>query len=117
MNEKDRIRIRHILNAIIEIEDFTNGFTEEQFLNHKLVKHATVRQFEIIGEAANSISQEIIESFPEIPWRLLVDFRNVLIHQYFGVNYKQVYKVIEEELPELKKNIQKILEIDETGKP
>jgi uncharacterized protein with HEPN domain len=113
MNEKDKIRIRHILDAIIEIEDFTNGFTEEMFLNHRLVKHATVRQFEIIGEAANSISQETVESFSEIPWRLLVDFRNVLIHEYFGVNYKQVFKVIEEELHELKKNIKKISGLDE----
>ena len=109
MNEKDRIRIQHILDAINEIQDFTNGFTEENFLNNRLVKNATVRQFEIIGEAVNSISIESTEKYQDIPWRLLVDFRNVLIHQYFGVNYKQVYKVIEEELPNLKYNIMKIL--------
>ncbi len=106
MNEKDRIRIRHILDAIMEIENYIDGFTEEKFLNHSLVKNATVRQFEIIGEAANFISLEITEKFPQVPWRLLVDFRNVLIHQYFGVNYRQVFKVIEEELPDLKMSIQ-----------
>lgn len=110
MNEKDKIRIKHILDAILEIEDFTKGFSEENFLNHRLVKSATVRQFEIIGEAANSISIETTEKFPEVPWRLIVDFRNVMIHQYFGVNYKQVFRVIEEELPNLKSNIIKILE-------
>lgn len=110
MNEKDKIRIQHILDAINEIEDYTNGFTEEKFLSNRLVKNATVRQFEIIGEPANSISIETTEKFPQVPWRLLVDFRNVLIHQYFGVNYKQVYKVIEEELTNLKDNILKIIE-------
>ena len=108
MNEKDKIRIRHILDAIAEIEDYTQGLTEEKFIQHRLVHNATVRQFEIIGEAANAISSECMNAYPEIPWRILVDFRNVLIHQYFGVNFKQVFKVIQEELPELKINLLQI---------
>lgn len=109
MNEKDKIRIKHILDAILEINYFTKDFNEKMFLENRLVKHATVRQFEIIGEAANSISNETKEKFNLIPWRLLVDFRNVLIHEYFGINYKQVFKVIEEELDELQINIENIL--------
>ncbi|MBP6739709.1 MAG: DUF86 domain-containing protein [Leptospiraceae bacterium] len=108
MNEKDKIRIRHILDAIAEIEEYTQGFTEEKFIEHRLVRNATIRQFEIIGEAANAISIECMNANPEIPWRILVDFRNVLIHQYFGVNFKQVFKVIQEELPELKINLLQI---------
>ncbi len=108
MNEKDKIRIQHILDAIAEIEDYTQDFTEEKFTQHRLVHNATVRQFEIIGEAANAISAECMNLYPEIPWRILVDFRNVLIHQYFGVNLKQVFKVIQEELPELKINLLQI---------
>lgn len=108
MNEKDKIRIRHILDAIAEIEEYTQGFTEEKFIEHRLVRNATVRQFEIIGEAANAISTECTNNYPEIPWRILVDFRNVLIHQYFGVNFKQVFKVTQEDLPELKMNLLQI---------
>ncbi len=108
MNEKDKIRIRHILDAIAEIEEYTQSFTEEKFIEHRLVRNATVRQFEIIGEAANALSPEFTADYPDIPWRILVDFRNVLIHQYFGVNFKQVFKVIQEELPELKINLLQI---------
>lgn len=110
MNDRDRIRIEHILEAIQEIEDFTRGFNLEQFVNHRLVRNATVRQFEIIGEASNAISEAAKNELPEIPWRLLVDFRNVLIHQYFGINYKQVFSAIENDLPAIKNNLQRYLE-------
>ncbi len=110
MIEKDKARIYHIRDAILEIEEYTNGFSEDEFVTHKLVRNATVRQFEIIGEAANAISDATIEKYPIVPWRALTDFRNVLIHQYFGVDFKQVYKVIQEDLPFIKEEIIKMLQ-------
>ncbi|MCP4297161.1 MAG: DUF86 domain-containing protein [Proteobacteria bacterium] len=72
-------------------------------------RSATIRQFEIIGEATNALSREAQEEHPTIPWRLWADFRNVLIHQYFGVDYREVYTVVTNEMPSLKKEIQAIL--------
>ncbi|MCP5497644.1 MAG: DUF86 domain-containing protein [Leptospiraceae bacterium] len=110
MIERDKFRINHIRDAILEVEEYIQGFNEDDFISHKLVKNATVRQFEIIGEAANAISDETINKYSSVPWRALTNFRNVLIHQYFGVDFKQVYKVIQEDLPYIKEQIIKILE-------
>lgn len=109
MKIPDRIRIEHISEAISEIESYVKGIGKEEFIQNSLIRSATVRQFEIIGEAAKAISEELQEQYSEIPWRLWADFRNVLIHQYFGVDYAEVYKTIQNDMPNLKSQIEKIL--------
>ncbi len=105
----DRIRLEHISEAILEIETYVKGIDKEEFIQNSLIRSATVRQFEIIGEAAKVISEELQKQYSEIPWRLWADFRNVLIHQYFGVDYSEVYKTIQNDMPNLKSQIEKIL--------
>ncbi|MBP7284670.1 MAG: DUF86 domain-containing protein [Leptospiraceae bacterium] len=102
MNESDKIRLQHILEAMEDIESFVITCNREEFIRNKLVNSAVVRQFEIIGEAAGSLSDETQKQNSHIPWRIMKNFRNVLIHQYFGVDYNEVYTVIENELHPLK---------------
>ena len=109
MIEQDRIRIEHILESIADIEQFIGSMTREDFIWNKLVRSAVVRQFEIIGEATGSITENLQNQYPEIPWRIIKGFRNVLIHHYFGVDYNEVYTVYESNLPELKNQILSIL--------
>ncbi|MCB9079099.1 MAG: DUF86 domain-containing protein [Anaerolineaceae bacterium] len=109
MKIPDRVRIEHINEAILEIESYTLGISEQDFIWNSLIRSATVRQLEIIGEAAKAVSLELSERHPEIPWRLWADFRNVLIHQYFGVDYAEVYKTVKTDLPTLKIQIENIL--------
>ncbi|RLC17867.1 MAG: hypothetical protein DRI57_09210 [Deltaproteobacteria bacterium] len=109
MRIPDRIRVEHIDEAISEIESYIAGVTEEEFRESSLIRSATIRQFEIIGEAANAVSEEFENQHPEIPWRLWANFRNVLIHQYFGVDYAEVYKTVQNDMPELKSHIRNIL--------
>lgn len=73
-------------------------------------KDAIVRNFEIIGEAATNIPQEIKDKYPLVEWRKISDFRNVLIHEYFGINFKIMYDIVKNKLPELKRDIQIIIE-------
>lgn len=110
MKENDKIRLEHILEAILDVESFVGSMDRETFIWNKLVRSAVVRQLEIIGEAVGSISEDVKNNYPNIPWRIIKDFRNVLIHHYFGVDYNEVYTVLESELPVLKKDIMKILE-------
>lgn len=109
MTEQDRIRIEHILESITDIEQFIGSMSREEFIWNKMLRSAVVRQFEIIGEAAGSVSQELQQKYPNTPWRIIKGFRNVLIHHYFGVDYNEVYTVYESNLPELKNQILSIL--------
>lgn len=109
MKEQDRIRIEHILESIVDIEQFIGSMSREEFIWNKLVRSAVVRQFEIIGEAAGSVSAELQNKYSDVPWRIIKGFRNVLIHHYFGVDYNEVYTVYESNLSELKHQILSIL--------
>jgi uncharacterized protein with HEPN domain len=109
MNENDKVRLQHILDAINEIEEFTDSIDLTTFQTNRLVRNATIRSFEIIGEAVNSLSMDIKESEMIFPWQGWKDFRNVLIHQYFGVDYEMVYNTIQNDLPELKSKVKSLL--------
>ncbi|HMV41012.1 MAG TPA: DUF86 domain-containing protein [Leptospiraceae bacterium] len=109
MNESDEIRLQHILDAIDDIESFTKGISLTQFKEHRLIHNATVRCFEIIGEAVAALSDEIRNTDTNFPWQDWKDFRNVLIHQYFGIDYELVYNTILQDLPDLKKEVSRLI--------
>ena len=103
----DDLRIDHILNAIGKITDATAG-TREEFLASVLKRDAVSYNFLIIGEAANQISNELQMAHPEIPWKVIVGMRNVLIHDYVQTNYALVWKTAKEDLPKLLEQLQSI---------
>ena len=101
--------ILDIYNSTEEIEKFVEGFNFEKFQNDKKTIYAVVRAIEIIGEAIKNIPASVKSKHKEIPWRDAADMRNKLIHEYFGVNLKVVWKTIKEDIPDLKEKISKIL--------
>ena len=103
------IYLRHIEESIESIFDFVGKAEYEDFSNNRMMVSAVVRELEIIGEAANNMSQEFRDSHPEIPWRDMIEMRNVLIHEYFGVIVETVWKTIQKDLPPLKKEVEGIL--------
>ncbi len=105
----DKARLEHILEAIDDIEGFVKDINFENFINNPLYTSAVVRQFEIIGEAANKISNDLRDKFSEVDWKGISGFRNILIHEYYEVDYILVWNIIEAKLPELKQSIIKIL--------
>ncbi|MCP4456478.1 MAG: DUF86 domain-containing protein [Cytophagales bacterium] len=106
---KDINRIKHILDAIEELESFTEGLSQEEFTNNAAIRLASVKVLEIIREAAKHISESIKDNFPEIPWERIVAFRNVLVHEYFQIDLEIVWRVVQDEIPGLKNNLQKII--------
>jgi uncharacterized protein with HEPN domain len=62
---------------------------------------AVIRNFEIIGEASSRVPEDFKSDHPEIEWRRIIGFRNRIIHEYFGIDYKQVWKIREENISEL----------------
>jgi len=105
----DKARLLHILDAISEIEYYTQELDFDGFFRSSMPKFASIKQLEIIGEAANHISDDIIEKYPDVEWRRIIALRNVLIHEYFGVDSKIVWDIIKEDIPNLRLSIEIIL--------
>ena len=109
MSKKDdRVYIKHIIESIENIEKFVKDVTYKDFSEDVMRYSAVIRMLEIIGEATVNISDELKIKYEEIPWRIMKDMRNFLIHQYFGVDLKTLWDTIENDLPDLKKNIMNI---------
>ena len=110
MSKRDvRLFLRDMLEAIEKIERYTEGLTLEALWENDLVADAVVRNLEIIGEAARHVPMEVREQLPEINWRQIVAFRNVVIHEYFAVDLDIVWTVVEHHLPRLREALRKIL--------
>ena len=104
----DRVYLQHILEAILSIEEYTTG-GRDAFLQQKMVRDAVLRNLEVIGEAVKNLSENVRVSCPSVPWQKVAGLRDVLIHQYFGVNPELVWQITESRLPELKQRITELL--------
>ena len=111
MIERDVTYLKHILEAITYIQDFSGKINSADDLKScPLEKAGIERMLTIIGEAAKNISPEIKDEFPELPWREITGMRDKIMHHYFGVDYEAVYETVVHDIPELKMSVLKILE-------
>lgn len=106
----DKARLQHILDAIIEIESYLQNSDFPDFLANSMMRFASIKQMEIIGEASNHISIETKSKFSDIEWAQIVGMRHVFVHEYFGVDSTLVWEIIKCDLPDLKEKIREILE-------
>ncbi|MDY6991727.1 MAG: DUF86 domain-containing protein [Pseudomonadota bacterium] len=100
-----QLNLDRALEAIDKVEHYVAGMSFEDFIADDKTVDAVVRNFEIIGEAARQIPKTFKETSPDIPWRDIADFRNVLIHEYFGVDLHTLWQIIEMNLGELKNQL------------
>lgn len=105
----DTLYLGHINDAIEAIEQYLGDANYEQFIANKMMVDAVVRELEIIGEATSKLSKDFRKGNPEIPFRDIIDMRNVLIHDYAGVNTMIVWETCKIDLPPLKKAVKKSL--------
>ncbi|MHA1282457.1 MAG: HepT-like ribonuclease domain-containing protein [Promethearchaeota archaeon] len=102
--------IEHILESIELIEQYTKEKTKKDFLSSKQLQDSVIRRIEIIGEAIKNIPDKIKLKYPNIPWKQITGMRDILIHQYFGVDLNLTWEVLKKDIPNLKKEILKIKE-------
>ncbi len=105
----DAIFVRHMLDAIDELEKILGSVTYIEFINEPMRIHAAVRLFEILGEAAGKLSLDFRKQYSDIPYSDIIGMRNKLIHHYFEVDLETLWEAYKEDVPELKKILQKAL--------
>lgn len=105
----DKQRIEHIYEAILHIENFTEGVTYEHYIADFKLRLALVKLLEIIGEAANMLSNDFSNKFSDVEWRTLKAVRNILVHEYFGISYDILWESVQQDIQPLKQKIQHIL--------
>ncbi|WP_100011675.1 DUF86 domain-containing protein [Lentibacillus sediminis] len=107
--KNDQMYLTHILECINSIESYIpNGKTD--YFSSKMIQDAVIRNLEIIGEATKHLSADLKLRENDIPWSEMAGMRNVLIHEYFGVDNEIVWNVLDKELPLLKVKITKLLQ-------
>jgi len=110
MSERDfRLYCADILDSGSAIIEFVNGLSFEQFCNDRKTYSAVIREFEIIGEAVGKLPEALKQRRPDVEWQDIKDFRNLLTHEYFGVDLEIVWKIIEDDLPGLMEAIKEIM--------
>ncbi len=109
ISPEDRVRLRHMLDASLEIRQYVRSAKRQDLDRDRKLVHSLVRLFEIIGEAAAQSSDELKENVPQIPWSVIVGMRNRLIHAYFDINLDVVWKTSSEDIPLLILELEKLI--------
>ncbi len=105
MKKNVKIFLIHILDSINLIEEYIKGKSKSDFLKSKQLQDSVIRRIEIIGEAIKNIPNDIKNNYNQIPWKEITGMRDILIHQYFGVDLGLTWQVIDKDLPKLKRQI------------
>ena len=106
----DKIRLKHILDAIEEVNTYLIDTEFSIFLENSMMRFACVKQMEIIGEASNYLSDELKLQFPTVEWKQIIGMRNVFVHEYFGIDASLVWEIIKKDIPDLKRKVEDIFE-------
>ena len=97
----DTVYIEHMLKCVQRIDEYVES--KEQFYAAHIVQDAVVRNLQIMAESSKRISNEAKLKFPDIPWKQISGFRNILVHDYLGIDLDVIWSVIEQELSNIKK--------------
>lgn len=109
MGKQPKVFIQHMLDSIMLIEKYLQGKTKDDFLSSEQLQDAVIRRLEIIGEAVKNLPEEIFKKHPALPWKQVAGMRDILIHQYFGIDLELTWEVIQVEVPALKSKLETLL--------
>ena len=109
IDDRDKFYLQHILEACVKIGEYTSGFDAESFLKNSVIQDAVIRQLEIVGEATKQVSPKLRADYPQVRWSDIAGMRDRLIHGYFSVDLETVWVTVENDVPDLREHLSKIL--------
>jgi uncharacterized protein with HEPN domain len=109
MSRREELYLEDIQESCEKVLRFTKGMTYKDFVHDDLHFDAVLRNLEIIGEAVKNISDETRQKYPQIKWRKIAGFRDIVAHEYFGVDEETVWDIVEKEIPPLLEFVKTIL--------
>ncbi len=104
-----RFRVRDILAALRAIARYTDGMTRDQFVDDARTMDAVVRNLMTMGESIRWIPEPVLDAHPAVPWRTLRGMRNVVVHEYFGVDPAILWETVRGDLPPLEADLEAVL--------
>ncbi len=104
--------LEDMMTAILKIEKYVGKMSRHAFIENSLVQDAVIRNFEVIGEAAKHVPKRIRDRYPAFEWREAAGFRDVLIHDYFGIDVESVWETVMNNIPTLKQHLVEVLSFE-----
>ena len=104
--------LEDILTSMLRINEYIGEKEFIEFKQNYMIVDAVVRNFEIIGEASKNIPEEIQKKYPDIPWKKMYGLRNLISHEYFGIDYEMIWQIATVNLPQNIIDLQKIIETE-----
>ena len=109
MDKEDAVYLQYMLDAIEQLERYTRGMSESEFTSRPMVQDASVRQIEVVGEAAKNVSAEFQNLHPKLPWAKTIGIHNQIVGEDFKLNIAVIWNTIQDDLPLLKQTLRKLL--------
>ena len=99
-NRPARVRLEDLKQAMARIRQYTAGFTYDEFIKDEKTMDAVLRNLEVIGEAARNVPEELRGKYPDVEWHRMIGLRNIISHEYFGVDMQIIWEVATRNVPE-----------------
>ena len=110
MDQDHKGHLRHISDAIQQIDEYLKDASLDQFLRDRLLQDGVVRQLEIMDEASRKLPDDFRNHHSEVSWSLIIGVKDRIVHEYFDLNLRVVWEFVQNHLPSLKQNVARISE-------
>ena len=110
INRDYNLYLEDMLTSMKRIEEYIGDMEFRKFKMNYMIVDAIIRNFEIIGEASKNVPTEIKNKYPEIPWKKMYGLRNLIAHEYFGIDYEMIWEISKNNLPQNSIDLREIIE-------
>jgi len=112
INRDYNLYLEDMLTSMLRIEEYIGEMKFKEFKMNYMIVDAIIRNFEIIGEASKSLPLELKNKYPEIPWKKMYGLRNLIAHEYFGIDHEMIWEIAKNNLPQNAIDLRKIIDTE-----